>query len=198
MSSTKMNSKTTNISLVGVGGQGILLSSDILVRTAMLAGLDAKKSEVHGMSQRGGSVISQVRFGEKVYSPIVGDGGSDILVSFDRLESLRYRPLLAEGGTALVNDADIVPTTVSSGMQPAVPDLAGELRKAFPRLRLLDANALAVQAGNPKCANVVLTGALSLLLAFPRDLWIEALKSRVPPKLLDVNLTAFALGRGER
>lgn len=189
---------TINISLVGVGGQGILLSSDILVRTAMLAGLDAKKAEVHGMSQRGGSVICQVRFGDKVFSPIVGDGDSDILVSFDRLEALRYRPLLADGGTALVNDADLIPTTVSSGMQPAVPDLAGELGKAFPKLNLVRANDLAVQAGNPKCANVVLTGALSLLLDFPHDLWIEALKSRVPPKLLDVNLKAFALGRGER
>ena len=186
---------TINISLVGVGGQGILLSSDVLVRAAMLAGLDAKKAEVHGMSQRGGSVISQVRFGEKVFSPIVGNADSDILVSFDRLEALRYRPLIKPDGVALVNNADIVPTTVSSGMQPAVADLDGELKKAFPKLVLVDALTIATGLGNAKCANVVLTGALSKLLDFPLDLWLEALRGRVPAKLLDLNLKAFELGR---
>ena len=187
--------KDCSISLVGVGGQGILLSSDVLVRTAMLAGLDAKKVEVHGMSQRGGSVTSQVRFGLRVASPIIPQGASDILVSFDRLEALRHRPLLKADGVALVNDADIVPTTVSSGMQPPVADIAGLLKATFPRLICFDAQALAVEAGNPKCANVVITGALSRLLEFDASLWLDALRSRVPPKLLDVNLRAFELGR---
>lgn len=190
--------KTTNISLVGVGGQGILLSSDVLVRAAMLAGFDAKKAEVHGMSQRGGSVISQVRFGEAVHSPIIGTAESDILVSFDRLEALRYRPLLAPKGVALVNDADIVPTTVSSGMQPAVEDLEGTLKATFPgsQLVLVKAKEIAAGLGNVKCANVVLTGALSRLLdVIPYELWLEALRGRVPAGLLELNLKAFELGR---
>ena len=117
--------KTVNVSLVGVGGQGILLTSDILAKTAALAGLDVKKSEVHGMAQRGGSVISQVRFGDKVYSPIISDGTSDLLVSFERLEALRWRHLLAPTGKVLINDMNMTPVTVSSGQQAAVSRAAG-------------------------------------------------------------------------
>ncbi len=190
--------KTVSISLVGVGGQGILLSSDILVRAAQLAGLDAKKAEVHGMSQRGGSVICQVRYGGKVFAPVIPAGASDVLVSFDRLEALRYADLLAPGGTALVNDALLVPGTVSSGAQKLPDDLPGLLKSAFPNLILLDANTLAKEAGSPKCANVVITGALSKLLpGISEELWLEALRSRVPAALLDINLKAFALGRGK-
>ena len=183
-----------NISLVGVGGQGILLTSDVLALAAMHAGFDVKKSEIHGMSQRGGSVISQVRFGSKVFSPIIPEGTSDVLVSFERTEALRWAHLAKPHAVILVNRMDRVPVTVSSGLQPPVPDIDRRLA-AYPGLRLLDANPLAEQAGHIRTANVVLVGALSTLVPFDESHWHTALRERIPPKLLDVNLRAFALGR---
>ena len=183
-----------NVSLVGVGGQGILLTSDILALAAMHAGLDVKKSEIHGMSQRGGSVISQVRFGTKVFSPIIPDGESDILVSFERTEALRYAHLAKPGAKILVNDMERIPVTVSSGLQPAAKDVAKRLA-THPGLMLIDANPLAVKAGNIRAANLVLVGALSTLVPFDEHHWQAAMRERIPAKLLDVNLRAFDLGR---
>ena len=183
-----------NVSLVGVGGQGILLTSDILALAAMHAGLDVKKSEIHGMSQRGGSVISQVRFGTRVFSPIVPDGASDILVSFERTEALRYVHLARPGAKILVNDMERIPVTVSSGLQPPARDLAQRLA-AYPGLMLVDANPLAIQAGNLRAANVVVMGALSKLVPFDEEHWQAAMRERIPANLLDVNLRAFDLGR---
>ena len=183
-----------NVSLVGVGGQGILLTSDILALAAMQAGLDVKKSETHGMSQRGGSVISQVRFGTRVLSPIVPDGASDILVSFERTEALRYVHLARPGAKILVNDMERIPVTVSSGLQPPARDLAQRLA-AYPGLMLVDANPLAIQAGNLRAANVVVMGALSKLVPFDEEHWQAAMRERIPANLLDVNLRAFGLGR---
>ena len=185
---------TFSISLVGVGGQGTLLTSDILARTAAIAGLDVKKSEVHGMAQRGGSVISQVRFGSKVYSPIVSEGGSDILVAFEKLEAVRWRPLLKEGGRALVNDLDLVPVTVSSGQQKAFPDTEGALRTLYPHLTVIDAQGIAVRLGNVRTANIVLCGALARMTPFAKEQWQQALRERLPEKLLAVNLEAFEQG----
>ena len=183
-----------NVSLVGVGGQGILLTSDILALAAMHAGFDVKKSEIHGMSQRGGSVISQVRFGPKVFSPIIPDGESDILVSFERTEALRYGHLAKPGAKILVNDMERIPVTVSSGLQPAAKDVDKRLA-AYPGLMLIDANPLAVKAGNIRAANLVLVGALSTLVPFDEHHWQAAMRERIPAKLLDVNLRAFDLGR---
>ena len=183
-----------NVSLVGVGGQGILLTSDVLALAAMHAGLDVKKSEIHGMSQRGGSVISQVRFGTRVHSPIIPDGQSDVLVSFERTEALRYAHLAKPGATILVNDMDRIPITVSSGLQPPVRD-ADQRLAAYPGLKLIDANPLAIQAGNLRTANVVLMGALSAFVPFAEEHWQAAMRERIPAKLLDVNLRAFAAGR---
>lgn len=183
-----------NVSLVGVGGQGILLTSDVLALAAMHAGFDAKKSEIHGMSQRGGSVISQVRFGAKVHSPIIPDGQSDVLVAFERTEALRYAHLAKPGAKILVNDMERIPVTVSSGLQPPVKDAEKRLA-AYPGLMLLQANPLAIQAGNLRAANVVVMGALSTLVPFAEEHWQAALRERIPAKLLDVNLRAFALGR---
>jgi indolepyruvate ferredoxin oxidoreductase beta subunit len=185
-----------NVSLVGVGGQGILLTSEILSRAAARAGLDVKKSEIHGMAQRGGSVISQVRFGNRVFSPIIPDGASHVLVSFEKMEALRWRHLLAPDGTALVNDLEIIPVTVSSGQQPAVLEQEAKLRATYPRLRLLDAQAIAKEAGNPRAANMAIAGAMSALLAFDVSCWHAAMKERIPEKLLAVNVKAFDLGRG--
>ena len=183
-----------NVSLVGVGGQGILLTSDILALAAMHAGFDVKKSEIHGMSQRGGSVISQVRFGAKVHSPIIPDGQSDVLVSFERTEALRYAHLAKPGAKILVNDMERIPITVSSGLQPAAKDVEKRLA-AYPRLVLIDANPLALQAGNIRAANLVLVGALSTFVPFDEEHWQAAMRERIPAKLLDVNLRAFAAGR---
>ncbi len=187
--------KTMNVSLVGVGGQGILLTSDILAKTATLAGLDVKKSEIHGMAQRGGSVISQVRFGEKVYSPIIADGMSDLLVSFERLEALRWRHLLAPDGKVLINDMNMTPITVSSGQQPAVADLDARLKAEYPGALYVDAMALAQTLGNTRAMNMVLAGALSTLTPFGADVWEQAMRERIPAKLLDMNIKAFEAGR---
>ncbi|MDD2455826.1 MAG: indolepyruvate oxidoreductase subunit beta [Kiritimatiellae bacterium] len=187
--------KTTNISLVGVGGQGILLTSDILAKTATLAGMDVKKSEIHGMAQRGGSVISQVRFGGKVFSPIIPDGASDLLVSFERLEALRWRHLLAADGKALINSMDMTPVTVSSGQQTAVTDLDARLRAEFPDAVYLQAMAIAIDVGNSRAMNMVIAGAISAFTPFDEEVWQQAMRGRIPERMLEVNLKAFAAGR---
>ncbi|MDY5953983.1 MAG: indolepyruvate oxidoreductase subunit beta [Kiritimatiellia bacterium] len=187
---------TTNISLVGVGGQGTLLTSDILAKVAMAAGLDVKKSEIHGMAQRGGSVISQVRFGERVCSPIIADGTSDILVSFDKLEALRWKHLVRPQARVLVNDLYLMPITVSTGQKADVEDLDGELVRSFPGLLMVPAQRIAeCDMGNSRCMNMVMAGAVSRFLAFPEELWLEVMRGRIPAKLLDLNIRAFAAGR---
>ena len=187
--------KTINISLVGVGGQGILLTSDILAKTAALAGLDVKKSEIHGMAQRGGSVISQVRFGSKVYSPIIPDGTSDLLISFERMEALRWRHLLAPDGKVLVNNINLTPVTVSSGQQPAVTDLDERLKAEYPQAFYINAQAIAETLGNIRGMNMVIAGAASTLTPFSADVWLQAMRERIPAKFLDLNLRAFEAGR---
>ena len=191
--------KTVNVSLVGVGGQGILLTADLLAKAAALAGLDVKKSEIHGMAQRGGSVISQVRFGADVASPIIQEGTSDILVSFDKLEALRWIHLLSEEGVALVNDLYLVPVTVSSGQQAAVENLDERVHQVFRKSVFVDAMKVATEeVGNARTMNMVLAGALSALTPFDEKLWHQAMKEMLTgPKarLLEVNEKAFALGR---
>ena len=194
MSTTEQRNRLFNVSLVGVGGQGILLTSDILAMAAMHAGYDVKKSEVHGMSQRGGSVISQVRFGPKVYSPIIPDGESDVLVSFERTEALRWAHLARPGAKIIVNNMDRIPVSVSSGLQPAAQNVDARLA-AYPGLILIEANPLATEAGNLRTANVVVMGALSKQVPLEEEHWQAAMRERIPAKLLDVNLRAFALGR---
>lgn len=191
--------KTVNVSLVGVGGQGIILTADILAKAAALAGYDVKKSEIHGMAQRGGSVTSQVRFGASVASPIIQEGRADILVSFDKLEALRNANALAEGGIALVNDMYLTPVTVSSGQQPAVEDLDGKVKCAFGKLVLVDAMGIAERdAGNSRTMNMVMAGALSSFCPFGEDAWMKAMEEMLSgpkAKLLEVNRKAFGLGR---
>lgn len=190
--------KTINVSLVGVGGQGILLTANLLAQTAAIAGMDVKKSEIHGMAQRGGSVISSVRFGTDVHSPIIPEGQSDILVAFDRLEALRWSHFLAKDGKALINNVDLVPVTVSSGLQQPIADFETRLAKAFPDALVVDAPALARQVGNERTMNMVIAGALSALAPFKESQWQKALEASLTGKkaaLLDVNRQAFALGR---
>ena len=191
--------KTVNVSLVGVGGQGIILTADILAKTAAIAGMDVKKSEIHGMAQRGGSVSSQVRFGESVASPIIQQGTTDILVSFDKLEALRSASLLAEGGRAIVNDMYLVPVTVSSGQQADVENLDERVKGAIADLKLLDAMKIATEeVGNPRTMNMVIAGALSVYCPFEEAQWFQAMEellSGPKAKLLEINKKAFSLGR---
>ncbi|MGN0845623.1 MAG: indolepyruvate oxidoreductase subunit beta [Kiritimatiellia bacterium] len=186
----------TNITLVGVGGQGILLTADVLARTAALAGLSVKKSEIHGMSQRGGSVSSQVRIGRCVFSPIVPDGETDLLVSFDRLEAVRAFSSVRPNGYALVDACYLEPVTVSSGLQPAPADPEESVSKLYgQRLIRFDSHSIALQVGNARTANMAIAGALSNLFPWPVETWHEALRQRLPEKLLAVNEKAFDLGR---
>lgn len=191
--------KTVNVSLVGVGGQGILLTANMLAKTAVLAGLDVKKSEIHGMAQRGGSVVSSVRFGDAVHSPIIPESASDILVAFDRLEALRWAHVLAPGGKVLMNAADLTPVTVSSGLQKPVADFEERLAAAFPNALVIDAMSLAEhEVGNARTMNMVLAGALSVLTPFEERAWLSAMEGELTgrkAKLLDVNRKAFACGR---
>jgi indolepyruvate ferredoxin oxidoreductase beta subunit len=187
-----------NFVLVGVGGQGTLLASNILAEVGLAAGFDVKKSEVHGMAQRGGSVASHVRWHpEKVFSPLVGSGEADILLSFEKVEALRFAEFLRRGGTAVVNDMAIVPVTVSSGtaVYPGDEHLARVFGSLDAHLVMVAGERLAQEAGNVKAANVVLLGAVSKLLPLPEEAWWECLTQRVPKKFLEVNRVAFASGR---
>jgi indolepyruvate ferredoxin oxidoreductase beta subunit len=183
-------------SLVGVGGQGILLASEILSETFMLAGFDVKKSEIHGMSQRGGSVVSHVRYGREVFSPIVPEGEGDILFGFELMETCRYLPLLKPGGTVVANDLCIPPPSVLMGKENYPEGLADRISSEFPDFLLVDGQKLAMEAGNPRTANTALLGAVSRRLDVAEDYWLQALERMVPRKALEVNRKAFLLGRG--
>lgn len=190
-----MSNQITNILLVGVGGQGILLASEILAETFMLAGYDVKKSEIHGMSQRGGSVVSHVRYGREVFSPIVPEGEGDILFGFELMETCRSLPLLKPGASVIANDLRISPPSVLMGQEPYPEGLADVIRERFPDFVLLDGQELASEAGNPRAANTVLLGAVSRRLDIQERFWLDALEKMVPAKALEVNLKAFRLGR---
>ncbi|HBG04234.1 MAG: indolepyruvate oxidoreductase subunit beta [Geobacteraceae bacterium GWC2_58_44] len=190
-----MSDKITNILLVGVGGQGILLAAEILSETCMMAGFDVKKSEIHGMSQRGGSVVSHVRYGKEVFSPMVPEGEGDILFGFELMESYRYLPLLKPGGTVVVNDLCIAPPAVLIGQEQYPADLARKIRDLFPDCLLVDGQNLALEAGNARTANTVLLGAVSRRLDIAERFWIESIERMVPKKAVAVNLKAFQLGR---
>ncbi len=190
-----MNSQITNILLVGVGGQGILLASEILSEAFMLAGHDVKKSEIHGMSQRGGSVVSHVRFGSQVFSPVVPEGEGDILFGFELLETCRYLPLLRPGASVIANDFRIPPPSVLLGQALYPEGLVESIRSQVSDFLLVDGLKLASEAGNPRAANTVLLGAVSNRLPLPEEIWLRALEKMVPKKALDINIKAFALGR---
>jgi len=185
----------TNILLVGVGGQGILLASEILAEAFMIAGFDVKKSEIHGMSQRGGSVVSHVRFGKKVFSPVVPEGEGDILFGFELLETCRYLNLLRPGAKIIANDFRILPPSVLLGKERYPENLQAAIAARFPDFQLVDGLKIATESGNPRVANTVLLGAVSKHLQLENSTWQKALQKMVPAKALDINLQAFAAGR---
>ena len=184
---------TKTILLVGVGGQGTILAGQLLAMVAADAGLDVKVSEIHGMSQRGGSVSTIVRVGEKVESMVCDPGCADIVVAFEAVEALRAQQFLRDGGTMFVNDEQIVPVSVNVGNFTMPADTDARLN-AIGAVRI-DAGEIARAAGSPKSTNVVLVGALSTALPFSVEEWQDAIRRRVPPKTIDANLGAFARGR---
>lgn len=189
--------KTTDFIVVGVGGQGTILASDVLAQVGLDAGLDAKKSEVHGMSQRGGSVISHVRWGDKVYSPLIGKGEADFLLAFEKLEALRYADWLKPGGVALINDQAIPPVAVSSGgaEYPGDAQFLAAFKQVTDRVYLVPGNSVANELGSARVNNVVLLGALSVFVDVDAAIWRGVIEGRVPAKFVDLNQRAFERGR---
>ena len=192
-----MNRSVKSVLMVGVGGQGIIRASDILSAVMIEAGFDVKKSEVHGMAQRGGCVSSYVRFGEKVYSPLAMKGDVDLLVSFEKLETLRYLDYLKPDGTVIVNDEKVYPPSVNLG-EEAYPDDAIEyIKKFFTDVTVIDATEIAHRAGDRRMANTVILGVLASHLDIDKKVWETVLEKSFPPKLLEGNKQAFERGRGE-
>ena len=184
---------TKSIMLVGVGGQGTLLASRILGNVVIEEGFDVKVSEVHGMSQRGGSVVTYVKYGDKVYSPIIDKGEADIILAFELLEALRALPFLKKGGKMIVNTQAIDPMPVITGVAKYPEDIAKKLQEAVDTLPV-DALSLAKEAGNIKAVNVVLIGVMAKSTDIPYEKWVEVIKKTVPEKFLEINLKAFDLG----
>ena len=184
---------TKNIMIVGVGGQGTLLASRILGNLVINEGYDVKVSEVHGMSQRGGSVVTYVKYGEKVFSPVIDEGEADIILAFELLEAYRALPYLKKGGKIIVNTQKIDPMPVITGAMQYPENIVEKLSKKV-NLVTADALSLAEKAGNIKAVNVVLIGVLAKSSEIAYEKWIDAIKSTVPEKFLEVNLKAFELG----
>ncbi|MZP29702.1 indolepyruvate oxidoreductase subunit beta [Heliobacterium undosum] len=183
-----------NILLVGVGGQGTILASKILSHVALAQGWDVKMSEIHGMAQRGGSVVTQVRLGEKVYSPIIEPGEADIIVGFEKLEAYRWTHMLRPGGTMIVNDQKIEPLPVLIGAAAYPEGIIEAIGERVNSLTVVPALDLAAKLGNPKAANVVLMGVLASVMDIARETWDAALAARVPARFLELNQRAFAAG----
>ena len=184
--------ETKNVMIVGVGGQGSLLASKLLGALLVQEGYDVKVSEVHGMSQRGGSVVTYVRFGDKVYSPVIAQGEADYIISFEKIEAARYAANLKKDGKIIVNSQMIDPIITGAAQYPV--DVLEELKSKGVFVDEIDALALAQQAGNSKSVNIVLMGRLAKYFHIEKEKWIEAIKSTVKPQFVDVNLKAFELG----
>lgn len=183
--------------LVGVGGQGTILASDILAEVGMNLGYQVKKAEIHGMSQRGGSVVSHVRWGTQVFSPIIEKGKADILIAFEKLEACRSIMHLRRGGTALVNDYTILPITVTNGqaIYPTDEQIRDSLIQVTNHLCWINGIEIAERLGNIRVANIVLLGALSTILKQDENIWLKVIETHVPQKYLEINQEAFHQGR---
>lgn len=180
--------------LVGVGGQGAILTAKVLVAGLMQAGYDVKMSEVHGMSQRGGSVSTQVHWGDKVYSPVIGPGAADIVVAFEKMEAVRYANFLKPGGVAVINDYEMPSSTVAAGLCQ-YPQGCLEAMQAHFKCYTLNAAQIALDLGSAKCMNIVLFGAMTRALHMDDIDWESVIRDTVPPKFLELNLKAFRAGR---
>lgn len=190
----RVMSKTTNVLIVGVGGQGTLLASKLLGNAMTKSGHDVKVSEIHGMSQRGGSVVTYVRFGPKVYSPVIERGSADIMVSFEKLEAARFLPYLKKSGYVIVNNQRIDPIPVITGKCEYPENILDKIKAK--KVSVIEVNALkyAEKAGSTKSVNVVLMGCLAKILGNQKDVWIESIKDSVSKEFIELNINAFILG----
>ena len=184
-----------DIFLAGVGGQGTLLASEVLCDAFLLAGFDVKKSEVHGMAQRGGSVTTHLRFGQKVFSPLIEPGKADLLVAFEKIEALRFAHYLRPGGAMVVNAQEIFPPAVATGQERYPADVSERLAAVTDRLYLVDALAAALSLREVRTVNMVMVGAASRFLPLPEEAYEEALKGSLPERIVAVNVAAFRAGR---
>lgn len=184
-----------NVFLAGVGGQGILLASEVLGEAFLLGGYDVKKSEVHGMAQRGGAVTTHLRYGPKVFSPLIEPGTADLMVAFEKMEALRFAHFLKPGGAVVVNAQEIMPPSVATGRE-RYPERIEERLSAFtPNLYRIDALAAALSLREVRAVNMVMAGAASQLLPLPEEYYLEALRGRLPERIVEVNAKAFLAGR---
>ena len=189
------NNDIKSILLAGVGGQGILRASDILCHVMMESGLDVKKSEVHGMAQRGGCVTSHVRYGPKVYSPISKKSDVDILISFEKLETLRYLDFMKSECSIIINEREIYPPSVNLGDAIYPSNIIESVKKIFKSVKVVNANSIAIKAGDIRMENIALLGVLSLYLQFDISLWEKVIRESFPSKATEGNLKAFHMGR---
>ena len=187
--------ETRSIMIVGVGGQGSLLASRLLGNVLLAGGFDVKVSEVHGMSQRGGSVVTYVKYGDEVCSPVIEKGEADVIISFELLESARWLPYLKKGGKLITSTQQLDPMPVITGVAQYPEDIAEKIKEMGVKVTAVDALGLAEQAGNAKASNVVLMGVVSAQTEFDEQLWQNAIEQCVPPKFLELNKKAFELGR---
>lgn len=187
-------SQIMNVLMTGVGGQGTLLTSRIIAQVAVDLGHDVKVTEVHGMAQRGGSVVSEVRYGEKVYSPTIPKGEADVLLAFEKLEAARWLDYLKPDGIVIINDERVDPLPVMSGKMKYPEDIIDSITQFRPKTTVANATQTAIECGNVKAANVVLVGILSKVIGLPPEKVEEAIRKLVPPKALEVNLAAFRRG----
>ena len=185
--------ETQNIMIVGVGGQGTLLTSRILGGITVENGYDVKLSEVHGMAQRGGSVVTYVRYGEKVTEPIVEEGQADVLIAFEKLEALRYAHFLKKDGVIIVNDQKIDPMPVVTGVAKYPEGIIEHLSEKY-KVISVDAQKEALELGNSRVFNVIILGVAASKMDFEKEQWIEVIKKKVPPKTIDINVKAFERG----
>ncbi len=184
-----------NVFLAGVGGQGALLASEVLGEAFLIGGYDVKKSEVHGMAQRGGAVTTHLRYGPKVFSPLIEPGSADLLVAFEKMEALRFAHFLKPAGAAVVNAQEIMPPSVATGRERYPENIAERLAGVTPNLYLIDALAAALSLREVRAVNMVMVGAASHLLPLPEDCYLKALRGRLPERIVEVNTKAFRAGR---
>lgn len=190
-----MDKSKMSILLAGVGGQGIIRASDILSVAIMEAGYDVKKSEVHGMAQRGGCVSSHIRYSDKVFSPLAMKGGVDLLISFEKLETLRYLDYLTPKGKIIINDEEIYPPSVNMGEGEYPSNIIETINEYFKDVKVLAASSLADKAGDNRMTNTVMLGALSFYLPVDLNIWEGVLKKTFPGNMAKMNLSAFTMGR---
>ncbi|OQX84772.1 MAG: indolepyruvate oxidoreductase subunit beta [Candidatus Latescibacteria bacterium 4484_7] len=189
------NDKTTNILIVGVGGQGVILASEMLSEVARVMGLDVKKSEVHGMSQRGGVVTSHVRFGKKIYSPLIPEGDADVILAFELAEALRWLYFLKPDGTVIVNKQKLAPPITTTGNFTYPEDPEGKLLEKVPGSKIVDTFSITKKLGNPRLVNTILLGVLSNAIELEEDKWLDVIEARAPKGTGELNKKAFLEGR---